>query len=135
MTINELKTQYPALYSRIFNLGVHPERKRALAADLIAGAVESQPPQINSPAMVVERSRAFQEGVARAMKLRVRRANAPAAADGGPDFSGTGIFGTTATAHQETLSLMPVAVIATFPRSQAVHILPTQPFAVRQGEP
>jgi hypothetical protein len=32
-------------------------------------------------------------------------------------------------------SLMQVAVIATFPRSRAVHILPTQPFATRQGEP
>ena len=36
-----------------------------------------------------------------------------------------------------TLSLMPeaVAAIATFPRSRAVHILPTQPAAIRQGEP
>jgi hypothetical protein len=39
MTINELKTQYPALYSSLFNLGVSAERKRVLAAELIANAV------------------------------------------------------------------------------------------------
>ena len=42
MDIYELKTQYPALYSRIFNLGVHAERKRALAAELIVGAPENR---------------------------------------------------------------------------------------------
>ena len=38
MNIHELKVRYPRLYSEIFAQGVSAERKRALAAELIAGA-------------------------------------------------------------------------------------------------
>ena len=70
MNIAEFKTRCPRLYAEVFAAGVNSERKRVLAAELIVDAVESRPPQINSPAMVVERSRAFKECIARSMMLR-----------------------------------------------------------------
>jgi hypothetical protein len=42
MNIHELKARYPRLYSEIFARGVHAERRRALAAELIAGAPENR---------------------------------------------------------------------------------------------
>ena len=42
MNIDDLKTQYPKLYQQVFAAGVNAERKRALAAELIAGSVESR---------------------------------------------------------------------------------------------
>jgi hypothetical protein len=38
MTIHELRSMYPRTYQQIFNLGVQSERRKALAADLIAAA-------------------------------------------------------------------------------------------------
>jgi hypothetical protein len=70
MNVAELKTRCPRLYAEAFAAGVNAERRRILAAELIAGEEKSQPPQINSPAMVVERSRQFKECVARSMMLR-----------------------------------------------------------------
>jgi hypothetical protein len=71
MNVEEFRRQCPKLFQQAFAAGVASERKRHEAAELIAGSrSESQPPQINSPAMVVERSRQFKECVARSMMLR-----------------------------------------------------------------
>jgi hypothetical protein len=74
MTKDELKARYPRLYAEIFGRGVKAERRRIQAAELIAGAVAEQPPQINSPAIVAERSRASRQRVARVMDLRTQTA-------------------------------------------------------------
>jgi hypothetical protein len=42
MDIHQLKARYPRLYSEIFAQGVQSERRRALAADLIANANPSE---------------------------------------------------------------------------------------------
>ena len=55
MNVEEFRRQCPKLYQQVFAAGVNAERRRLEAAEPIAGAVESQPPQINSAAMAVER--------------------------------------------------------------------------------
>ena len=84
MNIDDLKKTDLRLDQEVFNLGFaaglnhtrNAERNRvreqqAEAAELIANAgSERQAPQINSPVTVVERARAFREGVAQSRKLR-----------------------------------------------------------------
>ena len=69
MNVEEFRRQCPKLYQQVFAAGVNSERRKVLAADLIANS-ESQPPQINSPAMVVERLQESKKWNAQARLLR-----------------------------------------------------------------